>query len=74
LSLFVAFIITPWAAVKLLKVHKQDEKINEVDQTSRLDRVYKKIMEKASGDKNLFDEVRIIYGYAFLFSLHPCLF
>lgn len=45
LSLFVAFIVTPWAAVKLLKVHKQEEKEDQADQTSRLDRIYKKIMD-----------------------------
>jgi len=40
LSLFVAFIVTPWAAVHLLKPHtKKDE------QVSRLDRAYERIME-----------------------------
>lgn len=41
-SLFVAFIVTPWAAVKILKVH-HDENESEV-KVSRLDQLYEKVM------------------------------
>ncbi len=43
LSLFVAFIVTPWSAVKLLKKHHSSEE-NE-NQSSRLDQIYEKIMD-----------------------------
>lgn len=42
LSLFVAFIVTPWAAVKLLKVHTSHN--DEGEKISRLDRLYQKVM------------------------------
>lgn len=44
LSLLVAFIVTPWAAVKLLKAHHH-EGGEGGHQVSRLDRLYQKIME-----------------------------
>lgn len=51
LSLFVAFIVTPWAAVKLLKAHSsQDSELAE-PKVSRLDKVYQKIMEALLGTK-----------------------
>ncbi|RPJ77694.1 MAG: efflux RND transporter permease subunit, partial [Alphaproteobacteria bacterium] len=47
LSLFVAFIVTPWAAVKILKdeshEHDQDHK-EEAPKVSKLDRLYEKTM------------------------------
>lgn len=43
LSLFVAFIVTPWAAVKLLKSHVHQE--GEVQKVGWLDRLYQKVME-----------------------------
>ncbi len=48
LSLFVAFIVTPWAAVKLLKAHTHNEANHKV---SRLDQAYQKIMESLLGHK-----------------------
>ena len=45
LSLFVAFIVTPWASVKLLK-HEQDAEHKTPPAEGRLDRVYRKVMEK----------------------------
>ncbi len=44
LSLFVAFIVTPWAAIKLLKGHSHSEE-PAGHKMSRLDRVYQKVME-----------------------------
>jgi len=41
LSLFVAFIVTPWAAVKLLKPHVK----HEHQEMSRLDRLYQNVMQ-----------------------------
>jgi len=49
LSLFVAFIVTPWAAVKLLKEHAHHE--SEGHKIGRLDRLYQKVMEKLLGRK-----------------------
>ena len=46
-SLLVAFIVTPWAAVKILKVHHHNEVHSESTQThhsSKLDQLYEKIM------------------------------
>lgn len=45
LSLFVAFVVTPWAAVKLLKVHHHDDS-EATPKVSRLDQLYQKVMEK----------------------------
>lgn len=47
LSLFVAFIVTPWAAVKILK---HDHK-NEEAKHSKLDVIYEKMMNKLLGTK-----------------------
>jgi len=53
LSLFVAFIITPWAAVKLLKGHSHEPSSSSSSSESmgRLDRLYKKIMQALLGTK-----------------------
>lgn len=51
LSLFVAFIVTPWAAVKLLKEHSPKDSNSEGPQMSRLDRLYQKVMETLLGTK-----------------------
>lgn len=45
LSLFVAFVVTPWAAVKLLKTNHQNEP-HLTAKVSRLDQLYQKIMER----------------------------
>lgn len=46
LSLLVAFIVTPWAAVKLLKPHHSDEgDLVGEHKISRLDRLYLGVME-----------------------------
>ncbi len=44
LSLLVAFVVTPWASVKLLKAHEPSHEAAEGE--GRLDRVYRKIMER----------------------------
>lgn len=51
LSLFVAFIVTPWAAVKLLKVHSHEE--NTKTETSKLDKIYELVMEKFLNYKSI---------------------
>lgn len=50
LSLFVAFIVTPWAAVKLLKAHAPHAE-DETPKTSKLDQIYEKIMGTFLGTK-----------------------
>jgi multidrug efflux pump subunit AcrB len=50
LSLFVAFIVTPWAAVKLLKAHPHGDAA-QTPKVGRLDRLYQKIMEILLGSK-----------------------
>ena len=50
LSLFVAFVVTPWAAVKLLKAHHHDDS-NSEQKISRLDQLYQKVMETLLGAK-----------------------
>lgn len=46
LSLFVAFIVTPWAAVKLLKAHHHNGDTEQKEQElGKLDKLYKKVME-----------------------------
>lgn len=45
LSLFVAFIVTPWAAVKLLKAHHHEGEKAEATKISKLDLLYQKVME-----------------------------
>ena len=52
-SLFVAFIVTPWAAVKLLKVHHHAEESSASPKVSRLDRIYQKVMEVLLGKKTV---------------------
>jgi len=51
LSLFVAFIVTPWAAVKLLKEPSHHESETEAHKIGRLDRIYQKVMETLLGRK-----------------------
>lgn len=47
LSLFVAFIVTPWAAVKLLKAHHHEGHGEEGAQSEgKLDRIYRGFMER----------------------------
>lgn len=50
LSLFIAFIVTPWASVKLLKheVHHGDDNNEKV---SKMDQLYQKVMETLLGQK-----------------------
>lgn len=52
LSLFVAFIVTPWAAVKLLKHDAgKDDHEDAEHKTSWLDRLYEKVMKTLLGSK-----------------------
>ncbi|MDR3606645.1 MAG: efflux RND transporter permease subunit [Oligoflexia bacterium] len=46
LSLAVAFIITPWASVRLLKGHSEGAAEAAVARESRLDRIYRGVMER----------------------------
>lgn len=45
LSLFVAFIVTPWASVKILKVRHHQNATTGGHQMTRVDRLYQKVME-----------------------------
>ncbi len=47
LSLFVAFIVTPWAAVKLLSNHSSNSQESEPE--GRLDRIYRSFMSRLLG-------------------------
>jgi multidrug efflux pump subunit AcrB len=52
LSLFVAFIVTPWAAVRLLKAHPTESDAGPgpgVERESRLDHLYRSFMDKLFG-------------------------
>lgn len=51
LSLFVAFIVTPWAAVKLLKHHHVEKDPQAENKVSKLDQIYQNFMEKFLGYK-----------------------
>lgn len=51
LSLFVAFIVTPWAAVKLLKEEHGDADKSKA--SGRLDRIYQSVMEKLLSSKKM---------------------
>jgi len=51
LSLFVAFIVTPWAAVKLLKARSHTGVSGERTQISKLDRLYQRVMETLLASK-----------------------
>ncbi len=44
-SLFVAFIVTPWAAVRLMKQEHRGEAASAGHSDSKLDRLYKNVME-----------------------------
>tara|TARA_Y100000590_G_C15743099_1_gene1021005 strand:- start:4838 stop:6850 length:2013 start_codon:yes stop_codon:yes gene_type:complete len=46
LSLFVAFIVTPWAGVKLLKRHSEEKGHSDEGTESKLDQIYRSFMEK----------------------------
>lgn len=63
LSLFVAFIVTPWAAVRLLKHdHGQDEHDDQPEKIGRLDRIYESVMRRLLGQR------RAAFGFG-LFSV-----
>ena len=49
LSLIVAFVVTPWASVKLLKAHEPVH--DSPEKEGRLDRIYRGIMESLLGRK-----------------------
>lgn len=51
LSLFVAFIVTPWAAVKLLKENAHNDHEAKPQSISRLDQIYQKVMHALLGHK-----------------------
>lgn len=51
LSLFVAFIITPWAAVKILKNHAHDHDDKSEPAEGRMDRLYRRLMNTLLGSR-----------------------
>lgn len=51
LSLFVAFIVTPWAAVKLLKHHHAPESAGSEVKVSKLDQIYQNFMQRFLSSK-----------------------
>lgn len=76
LSLFVAFIVTPWAAVKLLKPHSSHDTTTDTaapPKHSRLDQLYEKIMQtllgkqKASWLFGLFTVVLLIFSMSLIY-------
>ena len=52
LSLLVAFIVTPWAAVKLLKNHKGHAEASPASKEGWMDRSYRKMMDGLLGKKS----------------------
>lgn len=60
LSLFVAFIVTPWAAVKILKdeSHSHDHANDEIPKVSKLDQLYEKMMGSLLNKK----KISILFG------------
>ncbi len=51
LSLLVAFIVTPWAAIKLLKHDDHHEHSEKIKSSSKLDQAYEKFMNYLLGKK-----------------------
>ncbi len=51
LSLFVAFIVTPWASVRLLKRHEVDHHTEAPAAESRLDRLYRQVSLRLLGER-----------------------
>lgn len=64
LSLLVAFIVTPWAAVKLLKNHHHEGEETQ-HQVSKLDLAYQKVMETLLRKK----KSSLAFGFLILFLL-----
>lgn len=64
LSLFVAFIVTPWAAVKLLKAHSHNANESERGvNESKLDKLYRRFMEllfRNKGSSAVFGVVTVV--------------
>ena len=65
LSLFVAFIVTPWASVRLLK--KSDHHIEKKRKRGKLDRLYVAFVEKLIKSKRK----SMIFGGASLLLVYP---
>ncbi|MDX1957729.1 MAG: efflux RND transporter permease subunit [Leptospiraceae bacterium] len=70
LSLFVAFIITPWASVRLLKhEHKEKNLETSEDKVSRFDRIYITFTNWLLGNKKNASIFGIITIFLLLFSM-----
>lgn len=73
LSLFVAFIVTPWAAAKLFKSHQHDDSEKKEVKVSRLDKLYQQVMEKLLRSKmssmwfGVFTGVLLIFAASFIY-------
>ncbi|MBS1958165.1 MAG: efflux RND transporter permease subunit [Bdellovibrionales bacterium] len=63
LSLFVAFIITPWAAVKLLKHDDSSHDAQHPSTEGKLDHVYRRVMDRLLG----FRKSSLIFGGLIVF-------
>jgi multidrug efflux pump subunit AcrB len=57
LSLFVAFIVTPWASVKLLKSHHGKEDKSASEKVSRLDQLYQRVTQ------SLLEKKKVALGF-----------
>jgi multidrug efflux pump subunit AcrB len=67
ISLFVAFIVTPWAAVRLLKSQNHHE--NKKQKKGNLDIIYRKIMNSLLSSKKYTTSFLIMTFFLFLISL-----
>jgi multidrug efflux pump subunit AcrB len=63
LSLLVAFIVTPWAAVRIIR---RGEHRKTADTESKLDRLYKRVMEKLLGSKKSALKFAAVTGLLFV--------
>jgi preprotein translocase subunit SecF len=66
LSLLVAFIVTPWASVRVLKQSSHDQGATE---ESKLDRIYRRLMERFLSRKSASFKFVILTGLLFIASL-----
>ncbi|WP_338635626.1 efflux RND transporter permease subunit [Spirobacillus cienkowskii] len=68
ISLFVAFIVTPWAAVRLLKSH-HNHHINTTQKQGKLDKIYRNIMNYLLSSKKYTTSFLIMTCVLFLISI-----
>ncbi|NDG85681.1 MAG: efflux RND transporter permease subunit, partial [Proteobacteria bacterium] len=63
LSLLVAFVVTPWASVRIIKRHEHKK---DAPREGKLDRTYRKIMERLLGSKKAALKFAALTGVLFL--------